>query len=149
MKATFALGALAALSQSAFSLREGTYMIGSPALDPSLVLGETRTDGGPLEFAPRNGHPGQTWFLQLSGSSNRDFFVNNTLGGYINCGTEEGSLCFAGEEPQIYTLESAGDNKYEFVSQGSSYFLRVNEQRVLQLAAWDQSPNEQFTLTSS
>ena len=147
MKAAFVLGALAALWQPAFSLREGTYTIGSASLNASLVLGETKTDGGPLEFARKNGHPGQTWFLDHSGSSDRDFLVQNTLGGYINCGQEAGSPCFAGEEPQVYTLEFAGDDKYEFVAQDSGYFLRVNKDRELELAGWDQSPNEQFTLT--
>lgn len=42
MKAAFALGALAALCQSVISLREGTYTIGSPSLEASLVLGETK-----------------------------------------------------------------------------------------------------------
>lgn len=149
MKAAFALGALAALCQSAFSLKEGTYTIGSASLNPSLVLGETKTEGGPLEFTRKNGHPGQTWFLYRSGSSDREFFVNNTLGGYINCGTEIGSPCFAGEEPEIYTLEFAGDNKYEFVAKTSGYFLRVNADLDLELAEWDQSLNEQFTLTST
>ena len=150
MKAAFVLGALAALWQPALSLREGTYMIGSASLDGSLVLGESKTGDGPLEFARKNGHPGQTWFLEHSGSNDRDFSVQNVLGGYINCGEEEaGSPCFAGEDPQVYTLEFAGDGKYEIVAKDSRYFLRVNENLQLELAEWDQSPNEQFTPTST
>ena len=145
----FVLGALAALWKPAFSLREETYTIGSASLEASLVLGESQTGDGPLEFVQKNGHPGQTWFFDRSGSNDRDFSVQNVLGAYINCGEEAGSPCLAGEDPQIYTLEFTGDNKYQFVAKGSGYFLRVNENRQLELAEWDQTPNEEFTLTST
>ncbi|KAJ5359618.1 uncharacterized protein N7496_012031 [Penicillium cataractarum] len=150
MKAAFALGALAALCQSAFSLSEGSYTIGSAALDPSLVLSETTANDGLLEFTQKeDDHPGQTWLLSRSGSSDRDFLVENILGGYLHCGDKPDYPCFTAEDPRIYTLEFAGENKYQFVAQGSGYFLRVNEKRELVLAVWDQSLNEQLSLTST
>ncbi|KAJ5198504.1 uncharacterized protein N7498_007621 [Penicillium cinerascens] len=147
MKAFFVL-TFAALCQSAYSLREGTYMIESAKFGKSLVLTETLTHrGAPLSFDPRNGQPGQIW--SFTPRDNGYWEVENHLGGNINCGTEEGSMCFAGEEPQLFMPEYKGENKYELVAKGSGYLLRVTEHGSLELAGYDDSLSEQFTLVEA
>lgn len=147
MKTFLALGALAALCQSAFCLEDGIYMIGSATLPSSQVLGET-DDIGFLAFGPKNGHPGQSWiFNSSSGNNEREFLIQNYLGSYINCGVDEGSLCSAGDEEEFYTAELVSDNSYQLVAKNSGYFMRA-QGLLLQLAAWDQTPNENFVLTA-
>lgn len=155
MRNLFALGALAALSQSTFALQSGTYTIGSASLEgdnssPSKTLAWSETDGGdasPLTFTPKSDNEDHFWFFTpVTFDSERDFLINSTFGGYINCGDEPGSPCFIGEEAEVYTAELAGDNTYELVLKRSGYFLRADGVN-LQIAAWDQSPNEQFILT--
>ena len=149
MKTFFALGALAALCQSALSLNEGTYTIGSELSQGYEILGETEGQG-PLSFSPKKNHPGQTWFFTPTGNSKRDFLIHNTLGGYINCSDQEGAQCFAGEEEEVYTVELADESKnsYELVAKKSGYFLRTDGDN-LRVAAFDQSPNERFILIST
>lgn len=147
MKSFFVL-ALAALCQSAYSLKEGTYTIGSVDLDTSQVLTESLDQQGkPLSFGPKKGEPGQIW--SFTPRDNGYWEVQNILGGYINCGTEEGSTCFAGEEPQLFMPEYQGGNKYELVVEGSGYLLRITEHRGLELAGYDGSLSEQFSLVEA
>lgn len=147
MKAFFVL-AFAALCQSTYSLKEGTYTIGSVKLDNSQVLTESfNQQGKPLSFDTKKRNPGQIW--SFTPKDNGYWEVQNILGGYINCGTEEGSTCFAGEEPQLFMPEYQGGNKYELVAKGSGYLLRITEHRGLELAGYDDSLSEQFTLVEA
>ncbi|CAI7675386.1 unnamed protein product [Penicillium manginii] len=130
MKAFIALGALAALCHSAFGLDEGAYTIGSASLQSNKILSVNEEDGQSLSFSPNKGDGSQTC----------------TVGGYLNCPDQERSLCILGGEPQIYTAELANDNTYELISKQSGYFLRADGDNI-QIAAWDQSPDEQFVLT--
>lgn len=146
MKTFLALGALAALCQSAFSLEEGMYMIGSASLQSDEVLSETG-DAGDLVFGPQDDGSSQTWFFNSSGgNSQRDFLIQSILGDYINCGVDVGSPCSTGQQEEFYTAELVGDNSYQFVAKNSGYFLRA-EGVQLQVAAWDQTRNEEFILT--
>ncbi|KAJ6111517.1 hypothetical protein N7523_007578 [Penicillium sp. IBT 18751x] len=141
MKAFFAL-TLAALCQSAYCLREGTYFIGSA----SKVLTESMQEHGkPLSFEAKKGQPGQIWsFTPQEGGY---FEVQNNLGGYINCGNSKaGATCFAGERPQSFLPEYQGGDSYELVEAGSGYFLRVAENGQLMLAEYDGGESEQFNL---
>lgn len=147
MKTFFALSALAALCQSAFSLEEGPYTIGSASLEGSMVLGGQIDE--PLRFSPRNDDSGHIWnFTLIDNNNQRDFLIRNDFGDFINCGDEAGSACLAGGEEEVYTAEVVGDNSYQLVAKKSGYFLRA-EGEYLQLAAWDQTPNEEFVLTSA
>ncbi|CAI7633774.1 unnamed protein product [Penicillium viridicatum] len=119
MKTSLVLSVLAALCQSAFSLEEGSYTIGS-SLESNEVLTQSGI-GAALTF-----------------SAKRD-------GNFINCGDEAGSPCILGSAKEVYTAELAGDNSYQLVAKKSGYFLRT-EGDDLQLAEWDQSPNEEFVL---
>ncbi|KAJ5964887.1 uncharacterized protein N7479_004763 [Penicillium vulpinum] len=149
MKTFIALGALAALCQSAFGLTEGSYTIGSASLESNQVLSEIGQSNSPLGFSPINGDPSQTWLFTLAGSNNqRDFLIQNNLGSYINCGDEEGSPCLAGTREEVYTAELVGENSYQLVAKSSGYFLRADG-GYLQLAGWDQTPNEEFVLLST
>ncbi|CAG8895333.1 unnamed protein product [Penicillium egyptiacum] len=149
MKNSFVLSVLAALCRSAFSLEEGSYTIGSASLESSVVLTQGDGIGGPLEFLPReNGGFHQTWYFTLKGGNPRDFLIVDPAGNFVNCGDEAGTLCVSGSEEQIYTAELVGDNRYQLVAKTSGYFLRAVGQD-LQLAAWDQSPNEEFVLESA
>ncbi|OQE27564.1 hypothetical protein PENSTE_c004G04528 [Penicillium steckii] len=148
MKTFFALGALAALCQSALSLKEGTYTIGSEITQGHEILGETEGQG-PLSFSPERGnHPGQTWFFTPTQNSQRDFLIHNTFGGYINCGDQEGDECVAGDNKEVYTAELVNpkSKSYELVAKKSGFFLRTNGDS-LQIAGFDQSPEERFILT--
>ncbi|KAJ5764357.1 hypothetical protein N7533_003038 [Penicillium manginii] len=147
MKAFIALGALAALCHSAFGLDEGAYTIGSASLQSNKILSVNEEDGQSLSFSPNKGDGSQTWyFTRPDFDNNREFLINSTVGGYLNCPDQERSLCILGGEPQIYTAELANDNTYELISKQSGYFLRADGDNI-QIAAWDQSPDEQFVLT--
>lgn len=146
----FVLGALAALWKPVFSQPEKTYTIGSASLDASLVLDENNTDWGLVEFVPKNGNSGQTWFFHPTDFSYTEFSIQNDLGYYIICGEDARFPCGTGATPQIYTAEATGDAKFHLVTKGSGYFLRVNENRKVELselAEGDQTPNEEFTVT--
>lgn len=147
MKTSLALGALAALCHSVFGLDEGAYTIGSASLQSNKVLSVSQDDGQSLSFSPNNEHANQVWFFTHHQSDNkREFVINSTIGGYINCGKQKTSPCVLGDEPQVYTAELAGDDSYELVSKQSGYFLRAAGEN-LQIDEWDQSLNEQFVLT--
>jgi hypothetical protein len=147
MKAFFAL-TLAALCQSVYCLRDGTYTIRSASLGPHKVLTENMKEHEePLAFKEKHERiePGQLWDLK---SKDKGYFeVQNHLGDYINCGTEEGSTCYAGKEPQQFLPERADEDTYELVAKGSGYFLRVAESGELRLAGYDGSPSEKFYLS--
>lgn len=146
MRGIFALSALALFHSAHAAFREGTYSIGSATLPPSLVLTEIDADG-PLVFSQQQRRPSQVWdFIPKKDSPY--FEIRNTLGGNINCGPGKGS-CLTGNQPQGYLPESLGDNKYELVAEDSGFFLRVGDNQEVYLAGWDQSPNEQFVLTSA
>ncbi|KAJ5605587.1 hypothetical protein N7510_008368 [Penicillium lagena] len=147
MKTSQVLGLLAALSHSAFSLyKSGTYQIGSAALSSSLVLSRTMDKESDSILFEDNAHDDNTqvWNATASNELPEYFYIYDLSNRFINCGTEEGTTCFLSHDSQFYRPELVGDNKYELVEQESGYFLRVNEDRQLQLAKWDQSPNEQF-----
>ncbi|KAJ5408828.1 hypothetical protein N7509_002711 [Penicillium cosmopolitanum] len=148
MKTFVALGALVALCHSAFGLDEGAYTIGSASLQSNKILSVNEEDGKTLSFSPDNNDGSQAWrFTRVEFDNQRDFLINSTFsGGYINCGEQRDSPCVLGDEPQIFTAELVGDNSYELVSQPSGYFLRADGEK-LQIAEWDQSPDEQFVLT--
>lgn len=142
MKTSLVLSILATLCQSAFSLEEGSYTIGS-SLEDNEVLTQTGI-GGPVTFdAKRDGESSQTWHFTLSSDSKRDFLIADPAGNFINCGDEAGSPCILGSEQEVYTAELIGDDSYQLVAKKSGYFLRTDGDD-LQLAEWDQSPNEVF-----
>lgn len=144
MKTSLVVSVLATLCQSALSLEEGSYTIGS-SLQSNEVLTQTGI-GTPLTFYPkRDGGSSQTWHFTLSSASQRDFLISDPAGNFINCGDEAGSPCIVGSEQEIYTTELVGDNSYQLVAKKSGYFLRTDGDG-LQLAEWDQSPNEVFVL---
>lgn len=144
MKASFALSAFS-LSHFAQAFQAGTYIIGSAALPPSLVLTE-RNPTDALAFSQQEGEPTQSWnFI----STHDGFFeIQNNIGSNIACNGDEGSLCFPGDQPQGFLPEFRGGKNYELVAEGSGLFLRVNQNQDLYLAGWDQSLEEQFVLTS-
>jgi len=144
MKTALALGALAALCQSALALRDGTYTIGSAALPNNQVLSDGGEANRPLEFSIKSGHPFQSWFFTTRGSE-RDFVIENHSGGYIECGTEPGTTCVSGDDEQVYTVEQVSVNRYELVSKNTGYFLRAVDGG-LQLAEYNNNPDEQFIL---
>ncbi|KAJ5113222.1 hypothetical protein N7456_001756 [Penicillium angulare] len=136
---------LAALSQGALAFKEGTYTIGSAALH-SQVLTDVAADE-PVVFDPANKTPHQTWFFTRSDVVKDAFTIASTLGGYVNCGEAEGSICVAGSnETQIYTPEKVSDTAYQLVSRDSGYFLRVENDQLV-VAGWDQTQEEEFILT--
>lgn len=144
MKITLAIGALVALCQSALALKDGTYSIGSAALQSNQVL----TDVGQkeeLEFSEKSNHPYQTWFFTNKGGE-RDFVIQNLSGGYIDCGEELGDFCISGDDEVVYTVEQVSDNGYELVSKSTGYFVRADGQG-LHLAEWNNEPDEEFILT--
>ncbi|KAJ5611917.1 hypothetical protein N7528_009022 [Penicillium herquei] len=138
---------LAALCQSAFALKEGTYTIGSATLTNENVLKDIAADE-PVEFGTKDGSPGETWFFTSSKVKKDTFTIASTLGGYVNCGETEGSVCIAGDnETQSYYVEKVANSTYQLVAENSGYFLRVNDDNKVVIASWDQSPNEEFILT--
>ncbi|KAJ6021170.1 hypothetical protein N7540_006674 [Penicillium herquei] len=138
---------LAALCQSAFALKEGTYTIGSANLTDSDVLKDVGAHQ-PVVFDTKNGTPDETWFFTRSQAKKNAFTIASTLGGYINCGEAEGSVCVAGDnETQVYFAEEVANSTYQFVAENSGYFLRVNDDKEVVIAGWDQTPNEEFILT--
>ncbi|OJJ07904.1 hypothetical protein ASPVEDRAFT_34082 [Aspergillus versicolor CBS 583.65] len=144
MKITLAIGALVALCQSALALKDGTYSIGSAALQSNKVL----TDVGQneeLEFSEKSNNPYQTWFFTKKGGE-RDFVIQNLSGGYIDCGVEPGTHCVSGDDEEIYTVEQSIDGDYELVSKKTGYFLHAVD-KGLQLAEWSPSPEQEFILT--
>ncbi|KAJ5709752.1 hypothetical protein N7493_010043 [Penicillium malachiteum] len=138
---------LAALCQSAFALKEGTYTIGSATLANDNVLKDVAADQ-PVEFGAKDGNPGETWFFTGSKVKKDTFTIASTFGGYINCGEAEGSVCIAGDnETQSYYVEKVANSTYQLVAENSGYFLRVNDEKQVVIAGWDQTPNEDFILT--
>ncbi|KAJ5118431.1 hypothetical protein N7448_010138 [Penicillium atrosanguineum] len=146
MKAFFAL-TLAALCQSAYCMRDGSYIIASG----SQVLTERmHAQGKPLIFEAKNDKPGQIWdFIPME---NGYFKIQNDRGEYINCGEyEDGATCFAGEKPELFLPEYQNDNCYQLVAKGreakeSGYFLRIAKNGELKLAEYDDSESEKFKL---
>ncbi|KAJ5759782.1 hypothetical protein N7520_006938 [Penicillium odoratum] len=144
MKSFLALVALAALCNSAYSLREGTYKIRALGADANKVL--TEVPGQPeIVFDVASRHPGQTWNFELDPENANYFLIQNILGAYINC-ESEGSLCTAGDEPTSYRPElvSEADKSYELVANGTGYFLRFAEGDKLKLAGYDQGVDQEF-----
>ena len=146
MKAVLALGALAALFQSVFALEGGTYTIGSAALPADVVLMNVGPPPTPLGFDDKNIDPRQYWFFSAIDTSGRNFLIRHPSGAFINCGNEPGSPCVSGRVPEIYTVERVADNSYELISRRTGYFLRADGEN-LQLAEWNNNPDEQFILT--
>ncbi|KAL4894776.1 hypothetical protein BDV59DRAFT_164012 [Aspergillus ambiguus] len=144
MKTGLALAALAALFQSVFALREGSYTIGSANLADNQVLGDLGQANDPLVFSDKNNHPHQTWFFTGKGSQ-RDFVIQNLSGGYINCGAQPGAPCVSGDEEEVYTVEHVTDNGYELVAKKTGYFLRADGHK-LQLAEYNNMSDEEFIL---
>lgn len=144
MKTTLVLGALAALCQSAFALTSGTYTIGSAALSDTQVLTDVGADE-PVEFAPKTGHPYQTWDFTNT-DSQRDFLIQNLSGGYLNCGEELGTTCVSGDKEEVYALEQVTEEGYQLVAKSSGYFVRVVGEE-LQLAEFALDAEEEFILT--
>ncbi|KAJ5647253.1 hypothetical protein N7490_003625 [Penicillium lividum] len=144
MKSFLALGALAALCNSAYSLREGTYKIRSLGADANKVLAEVPGQSE-LVFNVASQHPGQTWSFESDPDNVGYFLISNILGAYIDC-EAEGSLCTAGEEPTSYRPElvSEADKSYELVANGTGYFLRYAEDDKLKLAGYDQGVDQEF-----
>ncbi|KAJ5534449.1 hypothetical protein N7527_000703 [Penicillium freii] len=144
MKTSLVLSVLAALCQSAFSLEEGSYTIGS-SLESNEVLTQSGIGAALTFYAKRDGEFSQTWRFTPNSDSQRDFLIADPAGNFINCGDEAGSPCILGSAKEVYTAELVGDNSYQLVAKKSGYFLRT-EGDDLQLAEWDQSPNEVFVL---
>ncbi|KAK6815932.1 hypothetical protein RU639_009024 [Aspergillus parasiticus] len=144
MKTFLALGALAALCQSAFSLEEGRYTIASVSLPTNPALTDLLPDT-PLTFLPSLGLQTQTWTFE-NADAEGDFYIQSANGGNLNCGTNEGSFCESEGAPEVFTVELVGDNTYRLVSKGSGYYLSVVG-NLLQLATDDTSPKEQFVLS--
>lgn len=142
MKSFFTLGAIAALCQSAYSLDPGHYTIASGNSD-SLILTD-KSPNQPLAFEPRNGGSGQEW--DIIPAEENFFLIQSQYGSFINCHTTDTLVCFPGSEPQAFRPEFQGDNRYELVEQGSGLFLRFTKENSLELAEWDQSIDEQFSL---
>lgn len=142
MKYFFALGAIASLCQSACALNSGTYTIASANTDAEVLTGQH--PDVPLTFVEFDGNPGQIWtFNQAEG----DYFdVRNNQGLYINCQQQGPRTCYPGETPQKFIPEFQGGTNYELVAQGSGLLLRLADDGTLQLAEYDQSINEQFSL---
>ncbi|KAJ6110393.1 hypothetical protein N7486_002628 [Penicillium sp. IBT 16267x] len=149
MKSFLALTALAALCNSAYCFKEGTYKIGSASLEKTKVLTEVPGQED-LVFNTANGHPGQIWDFSPNTSKDKYFFIQNNLGAYIKCGSV-GSLCTAGDEPaSSFRPESVEGGKYELVDSESGYFLHLAEDNKLKLAEWDyNSLDQEFVLTRS
>ncbi|KAJ5281700.1 hypothetical protein N7478_007072 [Penicillium angulare] len=139
---------LAALSQCAFAaFKEGTYTIGSAALDSQLLTDVAADE--PVVFQDADGTPPQTWFFAPDQVVKDAFTITSTLGGSLNCGEAEGSVCVAGSnETQVYTPEKVSNTAYQLVSRDSGYFLRA-ENGQLVVAGWDQTPEEEFILTQA
>ncbi|KAE8381215.1 Alpha/Beta hydrolase protein [Aspergillus bertholletiae] len=142
--------ALVALFPSALGLGDGKYVIRSASMDRDLILTNTGIHGNALAFRPTRGasSKSQTWDFTHIGNSPNDFEIISTLGGDINCGSEEGTSCVTGDTHEIYTAEYVGGGRYELVAKSSGYFLTVDN-RLLTLAGWDQSINQQFIITST
>ncbi|KAJ5815596.1 hypothetical protein N7474_007373 [Penicillium riverlandense] len=145
MKTFLAVGLLAALCQSAFSLDEGIYQIGSASLSPSMVLTQNEDeDSNPIVFEVDTREFTQLWNITASNEFPEYFAIQALSGTYINCGTDEGTNCSLTDDPHLYKPEAVGDKAYELVEKESGYFLLVNDDRKLQLSNWDHSPEEQF-----
>ena len=146
MKTSIVLSVLAALCQSAFSLEERSYTIGSSVEgNENEVLTQSGTNEPLIFSAKQDSGSSQTWSFTLSGESKREFLIADSAGNFINCGDEAGSPCFAGSEEEVYTAELVGDSSYQLVAKNSGYFLRTDGGD-LHLAGWDQTPNEVFVL---
>lgn len=142
MKTFLALGALAALFQSAFS--QMSFTIRPASLQDGKVLTATEQMGQPLTFSPKDGDggPGQVWTL-VEGW-NDEFLIRNEFGHYINCSFREpNSPCNAGQTEQVYVVRNLEDGISEFRLFPTPWFLRADGE-TLKLAREDQSPNEQF-----
>ncbi|KAJ5524567.1 hypothetical protein N7494_011217 [Penicillium frequentans] len=146
MKSFLTLTALAALCNSAYCFREGTYQIGSARLEYTKVLTEVPGQED-LVFKTVTGHPGQIWDFTLTDEEDY-FLVTNTLGAYIDCPALD-SLCTAGEDPTSYRLEIVADNTYELVANGTGYFLRLADDNKLKLAGYGPGPEQEFILTEA
>ncbi|KAJ5949002.1 hypothetical protein N7454_002309 [Penicillium verhagenii] len=144
MKSFLAFGVFAALCNSAYCFKEGTYKI-STLEKKALTEVPGETD---LVFRTSNGHPGQIWDFIPDDNKNGYFLVINNLGGYINC-ESEGSLCTAGEEPTSYLPELVDKNTYELVSNVTGYFLRLAGDDKLKLAGYEPGSDQEFVLTSA
>ncbi|KAE8327008.1 hypothetical protein BDV39DRAFT_205420 [Aspergillus sergii] len=148
MKNFFALGALAALCQTAFGLEEGTYKIASASLEANRVL-SYEVPSSPVILSPSFGIPSQTWAFESDpnedGTDEGGFLIHSAVGGYLNCGGSLGNSCKVGDKREVYTVELVGDNTYQILA-GTRYSLSVSGDFV-QLAAHDTSPEHQFVLT--
>ncbi|KAJ5339517.1 hypothetical protein N7452_006245 [Penicillium brevicompactum] len=142
MKYFFALGAIASLCQSACALDNGPHTI-APTSRDNVVL-TVQAPNGPLTFEHFEEKPGQIWTLnQVAGGY---FEIHNDFGQFINCQQQAPRTCYTGDNPQSFLPEFQGDTNYELVEQGSGLFLRLANDGTLQLAKWDQSIDEQFSL---
>lgn len=147
MKTVFALGVLAALCQAALALKGGLYTIRSVSSGNSSLLTPI-AEGKPLVFRPeQKRNSTQAWAFIPVGANGRTFRIQDLKGDFLNCNETEGVPCYAGLEPQVFTAESAGADKYELVDeQGTGSFLQASPNSTLVLADWDPSPrpNQQF-----
>lgn len=143
MKTFFTLGALAALCQSAYSLNPGPYIIASANSDSQILTDENLNQ--PLTFTQPTENENQVW--QFNAVDGGYFEIQSVQGSFIDCHRTEDRTCYSSERPRAFIPEFQGDNKYELVEEGSGLFLRIAKEGGLQLAEWDQSLNEQFTLT--
>lgn len=142
MKSFFTLGAIVALCQSVYSLNPGVYTIASANSDSLFLTDETPDQ--PLTFGPPDGGSSQDWKILPAPEENFILIQNHEF--FINCHTTGNLVCFPSDEPQIFRPKFQGDNRYEFVEQGSGLFLRITKENGLELAKSDQSVDEQFSL---
>lgn len=142
MKSFFTLGAIAALCQSAYCLNAGPYQIES-ANSRSEILTQ-KNPGQPLTFEPKSEGSAQIWHVV---PTHGDYFsIRSEQGFFINCHNDDSSICSAGTQAQDFIPEFQGGTNYELVEEGSGLFLRITAQKTLELAGYDGSINEQFSL---